>query len=69
MRGGAEYNGVLLEAVSGVLKGAQEPKSALDGVAKKWEEITERYGREEQIRSWNSLKAMYSPAVRKWLGF
>jgi len=69
MRGGAEYSGVLLEAVSAVLKGSKEPKPALDEVAKKWEEITERYGREGQIESWNSLKAMYAPAVRKWLGF
>jgi len=69
MRGGAEYSGVLLEAVSGVLKGAKEPKAALDDVAEKWEEITERYGREGQIESWNNLKAMYAPAVQKWLGF
>ena len=69
MRGGAEYSGVLLEAVSAVLKGAKEPKPALDDVAKKWEEITERYGREGQIDSWNSLKAMYAPPVQKWLGF
>jgi multiple sugar transport system substrate-binding protein len=69
LRGGAEYSGVLLEAVSGVLKGAQEPKAALDNVAAKWEEITERYGREAQIESWNSAKNMYSPAVRAWLGF
>ncbi len=69
MRGGAEYSGVLLDAVSGVLKGAQEPQAALEEVARKWEEITERYGRAGQIESWNSLKAMYAPAVRKWLGF
>jgi hypothetical protein len=60
---------VLLEAVSGVLKGTQDPQSAMDDVAEKWEEITERYGREGQIGSWNSLKAMYSPAVQDWLGF
>jgi multiple sugar transport system substrate-binding protein len=69
MRGGAEYSGVLLEAVSGVLKGAQDPQSAMDDVAEKWEDITERYGREGQIGSWNSLKAMYAPAVQDWLGF
>jgi multiple sugar transport system substrate-binding protein len=69
MRGGAEYHGVLAEAISAVLKGAQDPQSALDDVAEKWEEITERYGRDGQIESWNSLKDMYSPPVRKWLGF
>jgi hypothetical protein len=52
-----------------VLKGAKDPKQALDEVAAKWEEITERYGRAGQIESWKSLKAMYAPAVRKWLGF
>ena len=69
MRGGEEYSGVLSEAVSAVLKGAKEPKAALDDVAEKWEEITERYGREGQIESWNSCKAMYSSPVRKWLGW
>ena len=69
MRGGEEYSGVLSEALSAVLNGAKEPKAALDDVAKKWEEITERYGTKGQIESWNSLKAMYSPPVRKWLGF
>jgi multiple sugar transport system substrate-binding protein len=68
MRGGAEYTGVLLEAISAALKGAASAKSALDDVAKKWEEITERYGREGQIESWKSLKSMYSPAVKAWLG-
>jgi len=69
MRGGAEYSGILIEAVTGVLKGALEAEAALDEVAVKWEEITERYGREEQIESWNSLKAIYSSPVQDWLGF
>lgn len=69
IRGGAEYTGVLVDAVTGVLKGAQKSEQALEEVAAKWEEVTERYGREEQIESWNSLKSMYSPAVRKWLGW
>jgi len=69
MRGGEEYSGVLYEAISAVLKGAKEPEAALNEVAKKWEEITERYGREGQIESWNSCKAMFSPPVRKWLGY
>ncbi len=45
MQGGAEYTGVLSEAISSVLKGAQQPQAALDDVAAKWEEITNRYGR------------------------
>lgn len=69
IQGGAEYTGVLAEAISSVLKGAQEPQAALDDVAIKWEEITERYGRENQINSWNSLKSSYSSTVKKWLMF
>ncbi len=68
MRGGAEYTGVLIEAVSGVLAGVQDAESALNEVAERWEEITDRYGREEQIETWNSQKAMYSPVVQEWLG-
>lgn len=68
IHGGEHYTSVLAEAVSAVLSGAIEPQAALDDVAIKWEEITERYGREEQIESWNSLKSIYSPAVQKWLG-
>ena len=69
MRGGEEYSGVLYESVSAVLKGAKKPEAALKEVAAKWEEITERYGREGQIESWNSCKDMFSPPVRKWLGY
>lgn len=69
MRGGAEYTGVLVEAVSAVLSGTTEPQTALDSVATSWDEITERYGREQQIESWNSTKDLYSPAAAEWLGF
>ena len=69
MRGGEEYSGVLSEALSAVLNGAKEPQEALDEVARKWEEITDRYGRDGQIESWNSLKAMYAAPVQEWLGF
>jgi len=68
IRGGSEYETVLSEAVSAVLNDVMEPQEALDDVAVKWEEITERYGREEQIESWNSLKSIYSPNVQKMLG-
>ncbi|MFA5015349.1 MAG: extracellular solute-binding protein [Actinomycetota bacterium] len=69
IKGGSEYSGVLQEAISGALKGAVEPQVALDDVANKWEEITERYGRDTQIESWNNLKSIYSAPVQEWLGF
>ncbi|MDW8034186.1 MAG: extracellular solute-binding protein [Nitrososphaerota archaeon] len=68
LRGGTEYTGVLLEGLSAALKGALDSQAALNDVAKKWEEITERYGREGQIASWKSCLAMYSPPVKSWLG-
>ncbi|GAI07534.1 unnamed protein product [marine sediment metagenome] len=68
IKGGAEYETVLGEAVTAVLNNVMEPQEALDEVARKWEEITERYGREEQIESWNSLKSIYSPNVQRMLG-
>lgn len=67
MWGGENYTMVLGEAVSAVLNNVQEPQEALDEVAEKWEEITERYGRDLQIESWNSLKSIYSQNVQDWL--
>lgn len=69
MRGGAEYGGVLVEAISAVLSGASDAQTALDNVAKVWDEITDRYGREEQINAWKSAQQLYAPAVREWLNF
>jgi multiple sugar transport system substrate-binding protein len=46
--GAAEYWHELDVRVSSVLTGETKPKAALDDLSQKWEEITDRYGRENQ---------------------
>jgi multiple sugar transport system substrate-binding protein len=46
--GAAEYWHELDIRVSSVLAGETKPKAALDDIYQKWEQITERYGRENQ---------------------
>jgi len=46
--GAAEYWHELDVRVSAVLAGQTQPKAALDDCAKAWEQITERYGRDNQ---------------------
>jgi multiple sugar transport system substrate-binding protein len=54
--GGFEYYDTLDIAVQKALAGEATPKDALDEAAAKWEEITERFGRDEQ-------KAKYAAAM------
>lgn len=68
LRGAGEYAGVLDEAVTAVLKGAEKAQPALDRVAKEWEAVTERYGRDSQIQQWNALKATYGSGLKGPLG-
>jgi len=48
--GAAEYWHELDVRVSSVLAGQKTPKAALDDIYQAWEQITERYGRENQKR-------------------
>ena len=54
--GGFEYYDTLDIAVQRALAGQVTPKEALDEAAKKWQEITERFGRDKQ-------KAKYRAAM------
>ncbi|GAI09933.1 unnamed protein product [marine sediment metagenome] len=47
--GGFEYYDALDLGVQEAITGKKTPKQALDEVAKKWDEITNRLGREEQL--------------------
>jgi len=69
MRGGSEYGGVLVDAITAVLSGSTDAQTALDGVSQQWDDITDRYGRDEQIKAWKDAQQMYAPTVRQWLGF
>ncbi|MBV9391001.1 MAG: ABC transporter substrate-binding protein, partial [Verrucomicrobia bacterium] len=46
--GAAEYWHELDVRISAVLSGEKDSKSALDDIHQKWEQITERHGREKQ---------------------
>jgi multiple sugar transport system substrate-binding protein len=48
--GAFEYLDELDAGLTSALAGAETPQQALDGVAARWEDITERQGRDEQLR-------------------
>ncbi len=48
-----EYIQALDKEISAALTGQKEAKQALDDAAKEWNNITERYGLEEQKEAWN----------------
>jgi len=62
--GGAEYMDLLDKEVQAAVTGIKTAKKALDDAAAKWEEVTERYGREGQLEQWNWLKQFYPQSVR-----
>lgn len=59
--GAAEYNDVIDLELTDMLAGSKKPQEALENAARKWEEITERLGREGQLKYWtaqyNQMKA------------
>jgi multiple sugar transport system substrate-binding protein len=66
IRGGLEYMTRLDESVIAAYQGLKKPEQALKETAKQWEEITERYGREEQKEAWNFVtSAMFGKNLRK----
>jgi len=50
--GGSEYYDALNVAAAKALAGEAKPQETLDEAAAKWEEITERYGRDEQRKAY-----------------
>jgi multiple sugar transport system substrate-binding protein len=54
IRGSAEYMNVLDTEISRALANEITPQEALDNVAAAWQEITDRLGREEQLRQYRN---------------
>jgi multiple sugar transport system substrate-binding protein len=52
--GAFEYLDALDAGVTSALAGQQSPQEALDEVAQEWDEITERLGREEQLKQYRA---------------
>ncbi|MCP4346242.1 MAG: extracellular solute-binding protein [Desulfobacterales bacterium] len=57
--GDFEYIKTLNKNLWAAAKGELTAKRAMEKTAGKWEEITERYGREKQIRYWRAFKKKY----------
>jgi len=64
LRGQGEYFDALRVAVQSADVGEKAPKEALDDVAHKWEQITDRMGRQSQIVQWRFLKDNYPKDLR-----
>jgi len=66
MLGATEYNVTLSKNLHAAMIGTIDAVKALENTVKQWEEITERYGREKQIKSWLALKSFYPTTVLPW---
>ena len=58
--GAAQYEDSLDLHVNKALAGQENPKQALDAVAKEWEAITDKLGRAKQIELWRKALQAYS---------
>jgi multiple sugar transport system substrate-binding protein len=58
--GAAQYEDSLDLHVNKALAGQENPKQALDAVAKEWEAITDKLGRPKQIELWRKALQAYS---------
>ncbi|NIQ39445.1 MAG: extracellular solute-binding protein [Proteobacteria bacterium] len=66
IRGCEEYQTRLDEAVIAAIQGLKKPEAALKEVEQQWDEITERYGREEQKEAWKFVtSSMFGEDLRK----
>ena len=61
--GGLEYMDLLDKEVQAGLRGIKTAEKALSDAADRWEEVTERYGRKEQLEQWKSLKSYFPKSV------
>jgi multiple sugar transport system substrate-binding protein len=48
--------------VNKALAGQETPKQALDAVAKEWNAITDRLGRQKQVELWKQAQQSYKTA-------
>lgn len=64
LRGQSQYFSVLSDYLLQVDRGDSTPGAALGAVAKQWEGLTNRLGRQEQIRQWRLLLDRYPMHLR-----
>jgi multiple sugar transport system substrate-binding protein len=57
--GAAQYEDSLDLHVNKALAGQETPQAALDAVAKEWDEITDKLGRDQQIELWRKALEAY----------
>lgn len=67
LKGQSEYFQTLGRGLDRALQGDVTPKVALTRVAQKWQLITSRAGRAEQIQRWAQLRVKYPPEARRLL--
>ena len=60
--GYTEYTQALEIEISEFLTGSKEAKDALDSAAEQWEQITDGFGREQQLAIWQAFQAAYGQA-------
>lgn len=60
--GAAQYEDALDLHVNKALAGQETPKQALDAVAKEWNAITDRLGRQKQVQLWQQALQSYKVA-------
>ena len=65
--GRGEYFDLLGRFLARANRGKLSAKAALSTVAKGWELITERHGRDSQVAQWRFLKERYPGSIRKAL--
>ena len=65
LRGANEYLDVLNLNVQSAVAGQISAKEALDKTAAKWQEITDRLGRKEQLKAWQSEIKGYPRHIRQ----
>ena len=59
--GSKDYFAVLSQSLDLAVQGKITPHQAMEQTAARWEEITERMGRAEQIRYWRQFRTKYPP--------
>lgn len=62
MPGTEQYEDVLGRRITEALTGAKSPKQALDEAAREWNKITDRFGRERQLKLYQELVAGWREA-------
>ncbi len=65
LRSAAEYADVLNVNIQAAVAGQIDAKTALEKTAAKWQEITDRLGREEQLKAWQPEIKGYPRHIRQ----